>query len=234
MPRTPRIPILATFAFTATALLTVFLPSGVVPANSATPDAILMQTVTTDATLERVAPEPRGRPVVVAVATLASADTADAAEAPEAPQEPTPAPLAVAAPVIARRVVPTAAPPQPALNTPPPAACPTTFFCYPRLGIAGAIVPYNDCSGATDVGVAIRQLTCIRTGIWLAGHAYTQFGGITGYRAGDVVFVRGQRFEITGAIVQRSCEPVGAIAPLSLQTSLETATCGRVLVVQGR
>jgi hypothetical protein len=154
---------------------------------------------------------------------------------PAPTEEPTPVPTLAAVAVVA--VAPVAVPPRvvPTPAPPAPAACPATFFCYPRLGIAGAIVPYNDCSGATDVGAAIRQLTCVRAGIWLAGHAYTQFGGITGYRVGDIVVVRGQSFEITGASVQRACAPsTGAIAPLSLQTSLDTSACGRVLVVQGR
>ena len=154
---------------------------------------------------ERVAPEPRGRPVVVATPSPTATPT-------EEPPPPAPPPAIVA-----------------------PAACPSTFFCYPRLGIAGAIVPYSDCSGATDVGTAIRQLTCVPQGVWLAGHAYTEFGRITDFRIGDIVLVRGQRFEITGSSVQRACAPAtGAIAPLSLQTSLESAACGRVLVVQGR
>ena len=201
----------------------VLLPSnsaalGVEPSHEGTVSVALPRS---DA-VERVAPEPRGRLVVVAARTPAPA------EAPAlATLDPVPAVVAVDAP----RFVPVAAPPA---VVAPPAACPATFFCYPRLGISGPIVPYDDCSGTTDVGTAIRRLTCVRAGIWLAGHAYTQFGGITGYRAGDVVFVLGQRFEITSATVQRSCEPVGAIAPLSLQTSLESSTCGRVLVVQGR
>ncbi len=231
MSRLLHMPILATFAFTASALMTVFLPSGVLPAHGATSDSTVGQTPTTETTLERVAPEPRGRPVVVAVPTPASTEAPAPTEAPEPTEAPAPATLAPRPVVAAARIVPASAPP--AVDA-PPAACPATFFCYPRLGISGPIVPYNDCSGTTDVGTAIRRLTCVRAGIWLAGHAYTQFGGITGYRAGDVVFVLGQRFEITGATVQRSCEPVGAIAPLSLQTSLESSTCGRVLVVQGR
>jgi len=206
--------------------LTVFLPSGAVPANGSTPVSTLGQTPTTEVTAERVAPEPRGRPVVVAVPAPTPT------EAPEPTEAPAPETLAPLPVVAAPRVVPAAAPQ--AVVVAPPAACPATFFCYPRLGISGPIVPYNDCSGTTDVGTAIRRLTCVRAGIWLAAHAYTQFGGITGYRVGDVVFAFGQRFEITGATVQRSCEPVGAIAALSLQTSLESSTCGRVLVVQGR
>ena len=155
---------------------------------------------------ERVAPEPRGRPVVVA-----------------GTQAPTEAPM-VAAPV---PTVPT--------QVPAPQACPATFFCYPRLGIAGPIVAYNDCSGATDVGVAIRVLTCVPQGIWLAGHAYTQFGRITDFRVGDAVFVIGHQFAITGSSIQRACAPTTqVVAPLSLQTSLESSACGQVLVVEGR
>ncbi|MDQ2950830.1 MAG: hypothetical protein M3R54_01050, partial [Chloroflexota bacterium] len=137
---------------------------------------------------------------------------------PEPAPEPA-APIAAAAPALA----------------PAPQACAAIFFCYPRLGISGAIVPYDDCSGTTDVGQAIRQLLCVREGIWLAGHAYTQFGRITGFRVGDIVFVRGRRFEITGSAVQRACVPTARpVAPLSLQTSLEPIACGRVLVVEGR
>jgi len=204
--------------------MTVFLPNvATAPAAERSAQTAPEQAPVLDAAAERVVPEPRGRPVVVALPSPTPTPT----------EEPTPAPTLAAVPVAAPavippRVVPTAAPPV-------PAACPATFFCYPRLGIAGAIVPYNDCSGATDVGAAIRQLTCVRAGIWLAGHAYTQFGGITGYRVGDIVVVRGQSFEITGASVQRACAPAtGAIAPLSLQTSLDTSACGRVLVVQAR
>jgi hypothetical protein len=180
-----------------------------------------------DSSVERVVPEPRGHPVVVAVPTPAPTE-----ESP-VPATLAPVPVTVVAPIAAApRIAPTAAPP--VVTASPPAASPANFFCYPRLGIAGPIVAYDDCSGATDVGLAIRQLTCIHAGIWLAGHAYTQFGAITGYRVGDVVFAGGQRFEITGSSVQRSCAPVtGPIAPLSLQRSLESATCGSVLVVQG-
>ena len=144
----------------------------------------------------------------------------------EAPVVPTAAPRAAAVPIVAPPVVPVVVAPQP---------CPATYFCYPRLGVSGPIITYNDCSGGTDVGLGIRQLTCVTGGIWLAGHAYTQFGRITGFAVGDVVVVRGRQFEITGSSVQRSCEPTTqAVAPLSLQTSLEATTCGRVLVVQGR
>jgi hypothetical protein len=206
--------------------MTVLLPSGAAPSAAASSHQAALETAPVlDAAVERVVPEPRGRPVVVATPSPTPAPT----EEPTAPPTLAPVPVVAVAPVaVPPRVVPTAAPP-------PPAACPATFFCYPRLGIAGAIVPYNDCSGATDVGTAIRQLTCVRAGIWLAGHAYTQFGGITAYRVGDIVVVGGRSFEITGASVQRACSPAtGAIAPLSLQTSLDATACGRVLVVQGR
>ena len=211
--------------------MTVLLPS-TTPALSLdqAQHVVAERLALSDAAVERIAPEPRGRPVVVAAPT----PTPTPIPTEEPPPPATPAPLLVAAraPIaVAPRPVPTALPPA----IVEPAACPSSFFCYPRLGIAGPIVPYSDCSGTTDVGVAIRELTCVRGGIWLAGHAYTQFGGITNFRIGDIVFVRGQRFEITGSSVQRACAPAtGAIAPLSLQTSLDTAACGRVLVVQGR
>lgn len=207
--------------------MTVLLPS-LQPAQSVAASSSLAsaQASVPYVAEERTAPEPRGRPVVVAI------QTPNPAEEPPPPATPAPLPVAARAPIaVPPRPVPTAAPPA----IVEPAACPSSFFCYPRLGISGPIVPYSDCSGTTDVGVAIRELTCVRAGIWLAGHAYTQFGGITGFRIGDIVFVRGQRFEITGSSVQRACAPAtGAIAPLSLQTSLEAAACGRVLVVQGR
>ena len=132
-----------------------------------------------------MAPESRGRPAVAPESTPAPT------EAPVAPTEAPPLVVPQPAPAVA----------------PAPEACPATYFCYPRLGIAGAIVPYSDNTGASDVGLGIRQLTYIQGGIWLAGHAYTQFGKITGFSVGDVVVVRGRLFEITGSSVQRSCEP---------------------------
>ena len=204
-------PLVIALALVTTAFMTVLLPSTTVGLDQGPAQTIAAeQAPMTDAALKRALPEPRGRSVVVAVST----------------------PAPVQAPPLLATLSPTVAP---LVTAPLPAACPSNFFCYPRLGIAGPIVAYNDCSGATDVGLAIRQLTCIRAGIWLAGHAYTQFGGIANFRLGDVVFVRGQRFEITGSSVQRACAPAtGEIAPLSLQTSLDSTGCGRVLVVQGR
>ena len=223
--RHPRsFPLAVTLALAATALMTVHLPSwDAKPDLPSSQGSTLEQSPAEDASVERVAPEPRGRPVVIAMPTPTPT------EEPTASPAVAPVPVVVAAAlVVAPRIAPTAAPP-------PPATCPASFFCYPRLGIAEAIVPYSDCSGTTDVGTSLRQLTCVRDGIWLAGHAYTQFGGITAFRIGDVVFVRGQRFEITGSSVQRACAPsTVATAPLSLQTSLDATACGRVLVVQGR
>jgi hypothetical protein len=115
-----------------------------------------------------------------------------------------------------------------------PDVCPANYFCYARVGIVGPIVPYGDCSAATDVGTAIRSLTCVSP-TYLAAHAYTQFGRITGWRAGDVVVVNGARYVLYDAYTQRSCDyPARPLAPLSLQTSLTSSNCGMVLVVQGR
>jgi hypothetical protein len=129
-----------------------------------------------------------------------------------------PVPVAVVAPV---------APPA-------PATCPASYFCYPRVGIAGPIVPYGDCAGSTDVGTAIRSLTCVSP-TYLAAHAYTQFGRIAGWRAGDIVFAFGARYVLIDAFTQSGCvTPARALAPLTLQTSLTATTCGPILVVQGR
>src|SRR5882672_4587877 len=188
--------ILLGIVIAGSAVVAARAPTDVAAPAQIAPSAAPADPVAVDA---RVDPEPRGRRVIATA-------TPDPTEAPVAPI----APVAPVAPVA------TPAPPQ---------ACAQSFFCYPRLGIAGPIITYDDCSGATDVGLAIRQLTCVRAGIWLAGHAYTQFGRLTGFQVGDEVFVRGRRFVITGSSVQRSCEPTTqAIAPLSLQTSLESST----------
>ena len=205
---------LAALALAATAVIVVLSSTAsstpalaVAPSASASADPVVVA--------ERAVAEPRGRAVAVRAPTPTETPT------PATPQPATPP----SAPIV--DIV--------AAVAPDPSPCPATFFCYPRLGIVGPVVLYNDCSGTTDIGAAIRQLTCVREGIWLAGHAYTRFGGITAFRVGDVVFVHGQRFEITGSAVQRACLPSTVpVAPLSLQTSLEAVTCGRVLVVQGR
>ncbi|HEV2010545.1 MAG TPA: hypothetical protein VGS17_05905 [Candidatus Limnocylindria bacterium] len=144
--------------------------------------------------------------------------------APAAEPVPVPVvPVVTVAPVTGVQAVP-----------PPPATCPANYFCYPRLGISGPIVPYGDCDATTDVGTAIRSLTCVSP-TYLAAHAYTQFGRITGWRAGDIVFAFGARYVLVDAFTQNACDfPARALAALSLQTSLTTSACGRVLVVQGR
>jgi len=158
-------------------------------------------------------------PVRLAAAVPTAAPAAATPAPPAATAAPTAAPAATAAPV-----------PVPAAT---PAACPATWFCYPRLGISGAIVPYTDCSGSTDIGTSIRSFSCLPP-LYLMGHAYTQFGLITQWRAGDVVSAGGRQFTITGAFTQSSCQaPARAPAPLSLQTSLGWGGCGSVLVVQG-
>ena len=189
----------------------------------------------------------RGRQHVLAAAE--AAPVAEAAEAPVAvpvtaadPAPAAPAPVATprpatqqasAPPAPVRTAAPTAPPAPTVAPSTPPATCPATWFCYPRLGIAGAIVPYTDCGGTTDIGTSIRSFTCLSP-FYLMGHAYTQFGKITQWQAGDIVFASGRQFTITGAFTQSSCEaPARALAPLSLQTSLTSGGCGSVLVVQG-
>jgi hypothetical protein len=147
----------------------------------------------------------------------------------------TPAPV-VAAPARTAAPAPTLAPaPKPAPTAAPaPTTCPRDWFCYPRLGIAGAIVPYTDCSGSTDVGTGIRSYTCL-SDTYLMGHAYTQFGKVVKWAAGDVVFAWGRQFTVYGAVTEQSCAaPVFPLAALSLQTSLSSSACGPVLVVQAQ
>ncbi len=168
--------------------------------------------------------------------------------APSAAPSGAPAPSAAASsanpvpsPSIAA-VVPTTVPtlaPSPAPTAAPTAAapaaaetCPPDWFCYPRVDVRGAIVPYNDCAGGTDIGTAIRSFLCLSPQ-YLMGHAYTQFGRIAGWRAGDAVWAYGTRYVITGALIVRSCEPPPLpLAPLSMQTSLSPDACGPVLIVQ--
>ena len=173
----------------------------------------------TVATSDLEAVEPRTGSVAADVVEPTPQPTA------EPTPEPTPEPAVVPQPV---------ATPAPVVAAPPPAACPATWFCYPRLGIAGPIVPYTDCSGSSDVGTAIRSYSCL-SDHYLMGHAYTQFGRVTQWAAGDVVFAWGQRYTVSGAVTQQSCStPTAALAPLSMQTSLTSKSCGAVLVVQAR
>jgi hypothetical protein len=203
--------------------------------NEFAPDAIVLEPArghVTAATEATPVAEPTGAPVAVPVT---AAEPAPTPAAPVATSRPA-APQVSAPPAPVRTATPTAppAPPAPtAAPSTPPATCPATWFCYPRLGIAGAIVPYTDCGGTTDIGTSIRSFTCLSP-FYLMGHAYTQFGKITQWQAGDIVFASGRRFTITGAFTQSSCAaPAQAIAPLSLQTSLTSGGCGSVLVVQG-
>jgi hypothetical protein len=177
--------------------------------------------------------------VTLAPATVATSEAEQPVVAEVAAEvvAPTPEPTAEPAPPEPVRT-PTPAAPRPPVGTPAPVAasatCPATWFCYPRLGISGPIVPYTDCSGSTDVGTAIRSYSCL-SDRYLMGHAYTQFGKVTQWAAGDVVFAWGQRYTVSGAVTQRSCEsPTVALAPLSMQTSLTSNSCGAVLVVQAR
>ena len=178
-------------------------------------------------------------PQAARVTTVARADPAIVTNTQQEAASASPAPTVTSAPITApppRSVaVPTPAPPVAAPTpTPAPTACPTGWFCYPRIGIAGPIVAYSDCSGSSDVGLAIRSFTCLSQ-TYLMGHAYTSFGGIVGWRAGDIVFAYGKGYTVTGAIQQSSCAaPVLPLAPLSMQTSLSPTACGPVLVVQAR
>ena len=190
-------------------------------ASSGLPDPDVLEVASI---ASRAAIEP-ATPVLAAAATEPPAAPDSAAAAPAQPEQVAASP-AEAAPVAHVAV---AAP-----VSPPAAMCPVSQFCYPRVGIAEPIVPYSDCTGATDVGTAIRSLTCLSP-TYLAAHAYTQFGRIAGWRAGDIVFAYGVRYVLVDAFTQPGCVvPARPIAPLSLQTSLTSATCGPILVVQGR
>jgi len=190
-------------------------------ANSGVPDPDLLElaSIASRSAIEPATP-------VLAVATTEPPAAPDSAAAAPAQPEPVAQSPAEAAP-LARVAV--AAP-----ASPPAATCPVNHFCYPRVGIAGPIVPYSDCTGSTDVGTAIRSLTCLSP-TYLVAHAYTQFGRIAGWRAGDIVFAHGVRYVLFDAFTQPGCVVAARpIAPLSLQTSLTSATCGPILVVQGR
>jgi hypothetical protein len=185
-------------------------------------------------TIAAVSPTSQSETLDNAAGTTVPPATAAAAPLPpSAPAKtPVPQPVRTAVPQPVRTAVPTA--PQ---ATPAPvqvASCPATWFCYPRLGIAGPIVPYTDCSGSTDVGTGIRSYSCL-TDQYLMGHAYTQFGLVRQWAVGDTVFAWGKRFTVSGAVTQQSCgAPSFPLAPLSMQTSLTSSACGAVLVVQAR
>jgi len=197
----------------ATARLSGFGPAAaasitLAPATVPTSDLGAVEAKAGPVAAEIAEPTPQPRP------EPAPPETAPTPEPAVLPQ-----PVATAAPVVAALAPPT---------------CPATWFCYPRLGIAGPIVPYTDCSGSTDVGTAIRSYSCL-SDHYLMGHAYTQFGRVTQWAAGDLVFAWGQRYSVSGAVTQQSCAtPTAALAPLSMQTSLTSKSCGAVLVVQAR
>lgn len=173
-------------------------------------------------------PAASSAPTIEPTPTLAAASLVPVASVAPTPRPPAPtAQPVVAAPTA--RPAPTAAP-----TVAPAATCPSDWFCYPRLGLRGPIVPYTDCVGGSDIGTSIRAFTCLSPR-YLMGHAYTTFGAITAWRAGDVVTAYGQTYTITGAVTARSCEPpLLPLAPLSMQTSLSPSGCGSVLIVQAR
>ena len=170
--------------------------------------------------------------LVVAPSRSASGDPSIAAPSPSGAA---PSPSATDAPRAPVPVAVVRAPQSaPAAAASAAATCPAQWFCYPRLGIRGPIVPYTDCYGTSDVGTDIRAFTCLSPR-YLMGHAYTQMGRITQWQAGDVVYAYGLAFTVTGAITSRSCDPPRLpLAALSMQTSLTTSACGNVLVVQAR
>lgn len=182
-------------------------------------DLLEVSNIESRATVEPAAP------VLAEAGTESPAAPDSAAAAPAQPEQVAQSP-AQAAPFARVAVVAPAPLPAP--------TCPVNQFCYPRAGIAGPIVPYSDCTGSTDVGTAIRSLTCLSP-TYLVAHAYTQFGRIANWRAGDIVFAHGVRYVLFDAFTQPGCVVAARpIAPLSLQTSLTSANCGPILVVQGR
>ncbi len=217
----------------------------VASALSSTPIVDVLDGTTTSSTAQAI-PEVTAAPVTTATAeptvepaaaetppaTVASTEAAPVAPAPVAPTPVVAAPAPVRPAATPGPTVAPVAPPAPPPPAPTPTTCPATWFCYPRLGIAGAIVPYTDCSGSTDIGTSIRSFACLPP-LYLMGHAYTQFGLITQWRAGDIVFANGRQYTISGAFTQSSCQaPAREPTALSLQTSLTSTGCGSVLVVQ--
>lgn len=173
---------------------------------------------------------PPGSPVSAAAPFVA---VGPIAPPPVAAAEPavTVRPQASAQPVVTVRSVAGPAIPVVPRATPPPFVCPDTWFCYPKLGIAGPVVPYSDCTATIDIGDAIRRYTCA-PGIYLMGHAYTDFGFIRAYSIGDSVIYAGKTFLITSASEAMACQPMAAEqSALSLQTSLTFTRCGKTLVL---
>lgn len=179
---------------------------------------------------DRMAPAARTLPALVATSLLHEATPAPRSEAP----------LSAAPNVVAPRPTPDRPTMTPAIKVATPtasptrASCPADWFCYERLGIAGPIVPYTDCTGRTDIGVGIRSFSCLSDG-YLLGHGYTAFGRITEWKAGDRISSRGREYLVTGAFTQVGCTgPRVPLAPLTLQTSLTATACGPILIVQAQ
>lgn len=115
----------------------------------------------------------------------------------------------------------------------PGGTCPSDYFCAPTVGIYEQIAPYSDVSARTDIGPMARSLTYIDQ-VYVVGHAYTQFWAIVMLKSGDVVYVNGLGYRITGRYIQFACgSPPAVLSDLSLQTSLSSETCGLDIVVQG-
>ncbi len=174
--------------------------------------------------------EPTAVPTATAAEDLQPSPSASASTVPTPDESPAPPSAAARALPVAASIAPVAPPAPPATSA--PAACPPDQFCYPRLGIAGPIVPYTDCSGRTNVGTQIRSFSCLSDN-YLMGHAYTSFGRIADWQVGDVVIARGVTYRVRRAFQQPGCtQPVLPLAPLTMQTSLTSSACGPVLVVQ--
>ncbi len=193
--------------------------------------AFAMTTAVTPVPDARSLDEPTAVPTATAAAASEPSPSSSVAPATPAPAAiDRPAPTAARAVPVAASIAPVAPPAPP--TTPTPAACPPDGFCYPRLGIAGPIVPYTDCSGQANVGTQIRSFSCLSDN-YLMGHAYTSFGRIADWQAGDVVIARGVTYRVRGAFQQAGCtQPVLPLAPLTMQTSLSSSACGPVLIVQ--
>ena len=168
--------------------------------------------------------------VIAAPATEPAAVTATSEEAAASEATASTAHQTVAAPPVAP-AAPVAVAPAPAAPVVAAAGC-EVAFCYPRVGIAGGIAQYSDCTGKTDIGTRIVQLNCT-TPTYLMGHAYTQFGRIVNWQAGDEVWVYGTRYIVYGAVITHCGAWPPPAGVLRMQTSLSSG-CGDVLVVLAR
>jgi hypothetical protein len=116
--------------------------------------------------------------------------------------------------------------------------CPPTYFCSAAIGVYGPIIPYGDATGKEDVGPQIRSMTAFneQTGkVWVMGHAWTQFWAITMLHEGDTVYANGIGYRVEDRTVRHACDLLWATESypdLSMQTSLDSNVCGRVLVIK--